>query len=43
MKYKLLGIVNTVRENKGLCRLERIRADDDLRRFSGLGGTYGQD
>lgn len=32
MKYKLLGIVNTVRENKGLCRLERIRTDDDLRR-----------
>lgn len=32
MLEKLLGIVNIVRENKGLCKLERLKADDDLRR-----------
>lgn len=32
MIEKLLDIVNIVRENKGLCRLEHIKADDDLRR-----------
>ena len=32
MLEKLLDIVNIVRENKGLCKLERINAADDLRR-----------
>lgn len=32
MLEKLLGIVNIVRENKGLCNLERLKAGDDLRR-----------
>lgn len=29
---KLLSIVNTVRENRGLDKLESIKPDDDLRR-----------
>ena len=36
MLEKLLDIVNIVRENKGLCKLERIKADDDLRRDLGF-------
>jgi acyl carrier protein len=29
---RLLDIVNTVRDNKGLSKLEKIEHDDDLRR-----------
>lgn len=36
MTDQLLRIVNTVRENKGLDKMEIIKADDDLRRDLGL-------
>jgi acyl carrier protein len=32
MINKLLKVVNTVRTNKGLCVLESIKPEDDLRR-----------
>jgi len=32
MIKKLLDVVNTVRDNKGLSKLEKIEHDDDLRR-----------
>lgn len=32
MIKKILDVVNTVRDNKGLSKLEKIEHDDDLRR-----------